>query len=121
MTGSGNIWLTVVLPIWIGGGLVVLVQWLIMRRVLRKPTVPHPDIVRAGRRLYEDGEFQRKIIQRVPRGLFDDQVHLARGHETTTMRNDIETHINCHECAQRWINHEARHEHTVARRGKGRA
>ena len=63
MTGSGNTWLTVVLPIWIGGGLLVLVQWLIMRRVLRKPPA-HPDIVLAGRRLYEDGEFKREIVQR---------------------------------------------------------
>jgi hypothetical protein len=52
VTGSGNTWLTVVLPIWIGGGLHLLVQWLIMRRVLRKPA-PNPDIVLAGRRLYE--------------------------------------------------------------------
>ena len=121
MTGPGNTCLTVVLPIWIGAGLLLLVQWLIMRRVLRKPPAPHPDIVCAGRRLYEDGDFKREIVQRIPCGLFDDQVHLACGHETTTMRNDSETHINCHQCAQRWIDQEARYERTVARRGKGKA
>ena len=121
MKGSGNTWLTVVLPIWIGAGLLLLVQWLIMRRVLRKKPEPHPNIVLAGRRLYEDGEFRREIVQSIPRGLFDDQVRLSCGHETTTMRNDSEPHINCHACNQRWIGQEARHERTVVRHGKRKA
>ena len=73
----------------------------------------------AGRRLYEDGEFKREIVQRIPRSLFDDQVRLSCGHETTTMRNDSEIHINCHQCAQRWIAYGENTRRTVGARKDG--
>src|SRR4051812_1189734 len=84
MNGSANGWLTFVLPVWVVCGIAALFQWLFIRRMLRKPRAS-PDMVLAGRRLYEDGEFKREIVERIPRGLFDDEVGLACGHDTTTM------------------------------------
>jgi hypothetical protein len=100
--------LKTVVPVWIVCAAVLLCFWLYMRRKYRPRKPPHPDIVLAGRKLYEDGEFRREIVQRVPRGLFDDEVVLSCGHKTSGMRSDTDTHTNCWQCADEWIGREAK-------------
>jgi hypothetical protein len=107
-TGNGNIWLTVVLPIWIVCGLAVLINWMLTRRKLKnwdRPAVP--ELVAAGRRLYDDGEFMRDIVKRTPVRLSSDAFELSCGHKTETFRNDDTTKVNCHQCAQEWIDRQS--------------
>jgi hypothetical protein len=103
-----NTWLTVVLPIWVLAVAVIVGQWLYWRRKWRPSKPPHPDIVLAGRKLYEDGEFRREIVERIPRDLFSDEAKLSCGHKTSAMRNDSQTHVNCYQCAEEWIDREAK-------------
>jgi hypothetical protein len=106
---SGNTWLTVVLPIWIVSLAVILFQWISFRRYRKRwyRPEPMPEVVAAGRRLYDDGEFMRDIVKRSPRSLFGDAVELSCGHKSQSTRNDDATRTNCHECATEWIDRQS--------------
>jgi hypothetical protein len=105
---QGMIPWTVLLPIWIVPGALLLCLWLYLRRKRHPSQPPDPDIVLAGRKLYEDGEFQREIVRLIPRRLFEDEVTLSCGHQATRLRDDPETHVNCYQCAQEWIDREGK-------------
>jgi hypothetical protein len=106
MTDNKTIWLTVVLPLWLLAAMMALGQWFWLRRQRKKwqrEQNPDPEIVAAGRRLYDDGEFRRAIVERTPVSLFSDKVKLSCGHETEEARSSEATQVNCHQCARQWI------------------
>jgi ribosomal protein S27E len=101
-------WL-IIFPIWT---LLAVLYWWTHRKIYRKihPIPANPEVVVAGRKLYEDGEFKRKIVSRIPSSLFEDQLKLECGHEACTFHNDPSTETNCHKCAQQWIDSTSRKE-----------
>ena len=58
------------------------------------------------RRRSKDGEFNRKIIERVPEDVTYDTVHLSCGHsqlELPVVEDEEKEEISCLDCEKEWI------------------
>ena len=62
-------------------------------------------LIEEARRKRAAGEFNRKVLKRIPLGLRFDRYHLTCGHSVgllACMASDV-TEFDCTECAESWV------------------